>query len=228
MRSFTVILFNLLFFVSTNGFSQQSLTFSGNNNGGQNSGYFTKYVPDRKYDETEGSPYLFENWNSAIVKLENGDRVTVESCKYDVFEDKIMFLQDDIPLYFSNPEDIDRFSLGSSEFINLKLKKNGGIYEILVEEIDFVLLKKFNCDIIKGKVSDGINQATKDKFKLSFNYYLIRDNVELITLKTKEKHMLKLLNNKEVEIKAYVKENNLKFSKEEDLIEIFKFYSTLL
>lgn len=228
MRSFTVILFNLLFFVSINGFSQQSLTFSGNNNGGQNSGYFTKYVPDRKYDETEGSPYLFENWNSAIVKLENGDRVTVESCKYDVFEDKIMFLQDDIPLYFSNPEDIDRFSLGSSEFINLKLKKNGGIYEILVEEIDFVLLKKFNCDIIKGKVSDGINQATKDKFKLSFNYYLIRDNVELIKLKTKEKHMLKLLNNKEVEIKAYVKENNLKFSKEEDLIEIFKFYSTLL
>lgn len=228
MRSFTVILFNLLFFVSINGFSQQSLTFSGNNNGGQNSGYFTKYVPDRKYDETEGSPYLFENWNSAIVKLENGDRVTVESCKYDVFEDKIMFLQDDIPLYFSNPEDIDRFSLGSSEFINLKIKKDAGIYEILVEEIDFVLLKKFNCDIIKGKVSDGINQATKDKFKLSFNYYLIRDNVELIKLKTKEKHMLKLLNNKEVEIKAYVKENNLKFSKEEDLIEIFKFYSTLL
>lgn len=227
MRSFTVILFNLLFFVSINGFSQQSLTFSGNNNSSQNSGYFTKYVPDRNYDETEGSPYLSENWNSAIVKLENGDKITVESCKYDVFEDKIMFLQDDIPLYFSNPEDIYRFSLGSSEFINLKLKKNNGIYEVLLEEIDVVLLKKYNCGIIKGKESDGINKATKDKFKISFNYYLIKDNVELIKLKTKEKHILKLLIDKDLEVKKYIKDNKLKCNKENDLIEIFKFYSIL-
>lgn len=227
MRSFTVILFNLLFFVSINGFSQQSLTFSGSGENSFRSGYFTKYVPGKDYKEIEGSPYLFENWNTAIFNLESAETVTLESCKYDVYDDKILFLQDEIPLYFSNPEDIDRFTIGSSEFINLRLKKNTGFYEILVEEMNLVLLKKYNCGIIKGKESDGINKATKDKFKMSFNYFLIKDNIELIKFKTKEKNILKLLIDKKPEIEKHIKDNKLKCNKENDLVEILKFYSTL-
>lgn len=138
-----------------------------------------------------------------------------------------MFLKDEIPLYFSNPEDIDCFTIGSSEFINLKFKKNSGFYEILVEEMNLVLLKKYNCVIIKGKESDGINQATKDKFKMSFNYYLIKDNIELIKVKVKEKNILKLLIDKKPEIEKYIIDNKLKFNNENDLVEILNFYSTL-
>jgi hypothetical protein len=228
MKGHLVAIFYLLFFVSLNTFSQQDISFDGVYQTDFRTGYFTNCSPGKEYNQIEGSPYLFENWSSGIIKLERGANLKIESCMYDVYKDRIMFLQDETPLYFAYPEDIDRVTFGSSDFINLKLENRNDYFEILIEEMDFVLLKKYKCDIVKGKESDGINKATKDKFKLSYNYYLIKGNAELAKVKIKKKNILELMNDKEQEVKKYIIDNNLKLKNESDLVEIFKFYSTLV
>lgn len=147
---------------------------------------------------------------------------------YDLYKERLMFLEKETPLYFSNPEDIDRFIVGPSEFINLKDGNNNDFYEILVEGGDLILLKKYKCDIIEGKESTGITQATKDKFKITNNYYFKKGEAELAKVKVKEKDILNLLSDKKQEVKKYIMDNNLKLKKENDLVEIFKFYSTLM
>ena len=228
MKKHSITLFYLLLFVSINAFSQQTLTFSGSGETNFKSGYFTKYIPGDDYKFIEGNPYLFEKWSSGIIKLESGANLKMESCMYDLYKERLMFLQDENPLYFSNPEDIDRFTVGSSEFINLKNENNNDFYEILVEGSDLIFLKKYNCDIIKGKETNGITQATKDKFKITNNYYLNKGDVQLAKVKIKEKDILKLLIDKEQEVKKYILDNNLNLKNESDLVEIFKFYSTLI
>lgn len=228
MKKHSITLFYLLLFVSINAFSQQALTFSGNGETNFTSGYFTKYVPGDDYKFVEGNPYLFEKWSTGIIKLESGANLKMESCMYDLYHERLMFLQDENPLYFSNPEDIDRFTVGTSEFINIKNETNNDFYEILVEGKDLKLLKKYNCDIIKGKETNGITQATADKFKITNDYYLKKGDVELIKVKIKEKDILKLLSNKEQEVKKYIQDNKLNLKNENDLVELFKFYSTLM
>ncbi|MDA3954135.1 MAG: hypothetical protein PF485_10840 [Bacteroidales bacterium] len=228
MKKQSITLFYLLFFVSINVFSQQDLTFSGNGEINFNSGYFTKYVSSVEYKKIDGNPYLFENWSSGLIKLKSGMELKIESCKYDIYEDMLMFLKDEVSLYFSNPEDIDRFTIGTSDFINLKLDKKNDFFEILVEVKDFILLKKYKYDIIKGKESVGIIQATNDKFKISCKYYLKKGNAEIVKVKIKEKDILELMNDKKQEVRNYIIDNKLNLKEENDLVAVFKFYSTLV
>ena len=211
-----------------NVFSQQSLTGSGNGEANYTSGYFTKYVSTVKYEQIDGSPYFNDDWSSGTIKLMSGVELKIESCKYDVYEGKLMFLKDEIPLYFSNPEDIKSFTIGSSKFINLKLDKNNDFYEKLFEGKDFLLLKEYKCVYVEGKETDGINPATNDKYSVNANYYFKKGNEDFKRVKFKEKSVTKLMLDKENEIKKYIQENKLKFKDENDLIEIFEFYSTLI
>ncbi len=228
MKKHTFTLLCLLCIISMNVFSQQSLTGSGNGETNFNEAYFTRYVPTIKYEEIDGSPYFNDDWSSGTIKLRSGVELKIESCKYDIYEEKLMFLKDETPLYFSSPEDIESFTIGSSKFINLKLDNNNDFYEKLFEEVNFKLLKEYKCVFVEGKETDGINPATKDKYKVNSNYYLKNENEDLKKIKLKEKSVIELMSDKENEIKKYIQENKLKFKDEKDLVEIFKFYSTLI
>lgn len=228
MKKNTFTLLCLFFIFSMNVFSQQSLDFSGNGGSNTTEGYFTKYVPTDKYEEIDGTPYYNDEWISGTIKLKNGVELKIESCKYDVYEGKLIFLKDETPLYFSNPEDINSFMLGSSKFINLKLKNNNDFYEKLLEAENFVLLKKYQCVFIKGKETDGINPATKNKYKVNSNYYYKKENEALKKIKFKEQAILELIPDKKEEIKNYIKENKLNCKDEKDVIKVFEFYSTLI
>ncbi len=220
--------FTLVFaLLSSVGFSQQRLDFTGTGETDYTSGYFSKYVATDKYEDIEGSPYFNSTWEVGTITLKSGIVLKIESFKYDVYEAKLLFLKDEKPLYFATPEDIESFTIGSNKFINLRQKGMNDYYEKIIEGDDFNLLKEYSCTFVQGKETDGITPKTKDRYKVNSSYYLQEGEKDLQKLKFNEKSILEITGNRQDEIKNYIKENKLNCKKEEDVIKILDFYSSL-
>ena len=64
--------------------------------------------------------------------------------------------------------------------------------------------------------------------KESPEYYIQLNNGEIVYMPTKRKKIMKLIPGKEKEIKAFMKENRIKTSRDKDLEKLGHFMSTLL
>lgn len=223
------LILNFLFFltITCSTSAQQSLDFTGNGGTDARSGYFTRYITKEKYEDIDGSPFYNNDWQHGSVKLESDVELKLDSCKYDIYVGKLMFLNNNNPLYFSNPTDIESFNIGETKFINQKSGNNNKFYECIYCHKDLKLLKEYKCIFIEGRETDGIVPATKDKYTLN-SYLYLKEKDSLIKIKQNKRFILKILKDKEDEIKRYIKENHLNLKKENDVINVFKFYFTLI
>lgn len=218
----------LLAIISVVSFSQQRLDFSGNGEMNQTSGYFTKYATGDKYADIDGSPYYNDDWLEGTINLKNNVILKIDKFRYDVYEEKLIFLKDETPLYFANPEDIKSFTVGEAKFIKLSNNIKDDYYEVLFEGEKLKLLKDYDCNFAEGKETDGINPATRDRYKISSDYFLKLGDNEPIKFKLSEKAVVNTAGEKKESVKNYIKENKLNCKEEEDLIEIFKFFASTL
>lgn len=176
--------------------------------------------------DVEGSPYLRKEWSAGVVTAKsNRKSYEIAKLRYDAYKDELEYDQAG-HLFRLGAAEIVEFSTGDGTFrsgfpaINDLTKKN--FYQVLYDGGNVKLLKRIYVIIQTEK---PYNSATTTKrFLQETTLYLLKNNVEMVKLKKDKKSLLEALTNKQSELEAFIKDQKLKFSKDEDVIRILAKY----
>jgi hypothetical protein len=182
-----------------------------------------------RYLDINGSPYFSDSWMEGIVQLSNGQTYNLD-IKYDLIADNLLFK--------NKTGDSLTFVLPVKEF---KFKQLGhvfrsgfpattnntgkqSLYEVLYDG-NPLLLKKRSKSIWEETTTYGTANRVKNISEKSF--YYIFDGSTMKPLKNQKKAVLVAFGNKSDAVEAYIKDNKLDVSKDEDLIKAFAYYAGL-
>lgn len=177
----------------------------------------------------EGTVYIYDNWsNSAIIETSKGTKLRLTSnlnfnARRNAFESKMG--KDSIFTFdFTN---IERMVVNNKTFKNVYSPIDGGyrIFEIIVENDNFVIYKDYEIDIKEGNPNPLLARAN-DKYVMRGTYYVKKGN-NFRKFKMRKSDFLKLAGKKSDDLEAFAKKNKLSFRNEEDLEKIASFYTSL-
>lgn len=177
---------------------------------------------DIKLGKTElsGSAYLFDTWtNSASVLVEN-KRYIFPQINYHIFRDEFMSKMENDSIFVLNFSAIDRILINNRAFRNIFNAAEGSskVYEVIVENKEFSILKSYTIDVVKSSPNPMVNRP-KPKIKRTSNYHLYK-NETLSPLRLKKSSVLKLLGPYADKAEQYADKQRLSFKKDEDLKKI--------
>ncbi|WP_213277937.1 hypothetical protein [Chryseobacterium indologenes] len=212
-------------FTPNNYSSSYSSTMSVNSLGGDHAVFGVRsenFGRALKYNEIAGSPYYNAEFHLANV-AENVEKVPV---RYNSYKDEVEFQKEGKPLVLPKEEQFSRIEIISPKSTIVLLKTNddlsGYFFELVSGKIP--LYKK-----IKVKFQDAIpaaNSYATDKaafFKTLDPVYYIKTESGYIKKTKKVRDIADAFPAKKDEIEKFVKSNNIKINKEEDLIKLVKF-----
>ena len=176
-----------------------------------------------------GNPNFNTDWKQGSVTTSNGDQVDLESMQFNLFLGKILFLQNGSPYTLPDALNIQEFTIGNSTFIYTKFNRTNSkdFLQVLSSGNSVSLLKRYECNIIKGKPTSGMILATPDKYTVSSDYFVKLPDGTVDKIRAKKEDVLEIMVDKSLEINDYVKKNKLKFKNENDLIKVFYYYNSL-
>jgi hypothetical protein len=191
-------------------------------------------MPTKIYTNVDGSPYLIDNWVKGSVKLANGKTYKDVLLKYDMVDGQLYFQhKPEETLTFVDPVKEFKLSYIESDMQQLKLFRNGypsiaggnekSFYEVLSDGT--IQLLKHDAKSISEYKEYNSATVTK-KFDDNIKYYLYNNN-KLVAIKPDKKSILAAIPNKQPELDAYIKTNNLNLKKDEDLAKLIIYYNSL-
>ena len=181
-----------------------------------------------KFDITsvEGSPYL----NNEFIK---GELVTIDSVqyagiplRYNIYNDVIEFKKNDLELELNNNFQLLYAIIDDAVFVKAKNQEG---YFTVQSSGPVYLLEKMNIRYSDAKAASGYRPATLPSFKnLDSDYYIQKKLGEEATVVKNEAELLEQLSDKKEELKVFIKNEKLKVSRGEDLVEIIEYYNSLV
>jgi hypothetical protein len=171
--------------------------------------------------EVLGSPFLYKDWNNfAIMYLNNGNVFKTKNINFNIEKSNFSFkISKDSIFIFDN---IDKIEFTEQNFINI----NNKFYESLVTRKEGNLLKEYTVKIEPKLHIITSTVIGPGKYKKGSKYFYY-ENGKLNEIKLRKKDIIEVLNLKKDKVLKYVKSQNLSYTNEKDVIEIFKFYDTL-
>lgn len=197
-----------------------------------------RFIRDVRINEDKsinGTPYINEKFVPARVTI--NDEEKIYNIRYNAYLD-IIEIQD---------QNLKTFSINKSvENLTVTLLDNGQILELIkylegytIKESYFAhispttsnvkLLKQSNVKLIPAKPSfNGYDKARPASYARTSDQYYIKvgDNLAVLTSK-KKKEIAKLMPEHKNEVLKFVKENKIKMTKEEDLLQLVAYLNTL-
>jgi len=195
----------------------------------------------------DGSPYLNETYQLGTII--NGNNKSEALLRYNVFEDKFQFLDENKKKKFllKAPnikvildgktyeivefKEAPKYNLG---YYVPKTEKNKNTnntkmgYFIVLYEGNTILYQKTAKKITKlQQPESGYETFKPSKFVLDKGYYLKKAFKTAYRIDLSKKAMLLALNNKYDEIRVYIKKHKLKVKTEEEVIQVITYYDTL-
>ncbi len=188
----------------------------------------------RSYAEIKGNPYLTDSWVKGIVKQSNGQVYKDIDLKYDQLEEQLIFkTSNGAELGFAVP--IVEFKLSYEEngtpvtkvfrngFAPFRGSTDKTYYELLYDGT--VKLLKKNIKQIES--NRAYNSAVTTQKIVERTKYFYALNNELVEFKKDTKFLADAFGGKSTAVQQYIKDNNLDLKKDEDLIKVFAYFSTL-
>ena len=195
---------------------------------------------------TNSSKFLFNKYINDDIKLKNGE-LTKTEINYNLFFQQIWYKDNSQYFVLKKMDKVEYLESENYKFLIV----NKSIYQIIAhsskykilksQEIDLETLNKSNGPYGTGTVggsakslssyitqSSGINNI-KSNSDLEFDVitkYYISDNYDNIYNLSKRK-IYRLFENKEESIKKYLKQNKISLKNENDIIELFKYITSL-
>ncbi|TYP98064.1 hypothetical protein C7447_103232 [Tenacibaculum adriaticum] len=179
-------------------------------------------------NRVEGTPYLFKNWlNSMAITASDGKNYTIPNSNYDALSDSFVAEISKDSVYRFNDSGVDYIFLKGIKYKKYKLDGKNNFYAILFDGERISMLKRYISEIKEGKVNRMTGaKITKNKYILKEKYYVYK-NRKLTKIKLKKKQILNLLKDKKQNVKKFVLNKDLSYSKEEDILKIFEYYNSI-
>lgn len=212
------------------------------------------HVKKENYAKIKGNPYLFKDWVKADIFHLEKENIEGAMIRFDLYDGSIEVKDQDVLLDNSDLLEIDgeKLMILNDRYYhkivitrenNPKAFKNfdvdiihlvKGIHRdyldtygvVIYDGEDVKLVNTYNVNVRESKINSPGKIITTKKFTRNQGYALIKDK-EKTKVKLKEKDFYKVLG-KADELKQYKKTNKLKLKKENEFIELLKFYESLL
>jgi hypothetical protein len=204
---------------STNNLDQAvKITDLDDGGGGYNYSYF--------YGDPCGM-YLNKQWQPGHVKVLEGDEME-GLFRYNICVQKIEAIIKGDTFAFARSEEIDYAVIGESKFvfrpyIRANRELSHGWFEKLCDGECALFLRRY----IKFRKTDGDDDHSNDQLYRLQEFYVRKAEKPLQRLYMKKDALLEMLSDHEAEIISYMKTNKLKAKREEDLLQILKYYNSL-
>jgi len=183
-------------------------------------------IDPSRYDEIQGSPYLYKVWQKAQIIRSNGEVNYESELNYNGLTQQLEIKENEK----SKP-------LPAYTFIKVLVEGDNGT-EAFLQRIhpDFgdkvicvsydgqrvKLIKIFTIRLEESGAQTPIYRTPFEKFVPHLDYYIMTDG-SLASIALKKKKVIKVLGHN-AEIEQYIKEHNLTLKKEFDLIQLLKHY----
>lgn len=182
--------------------------------------------PER-YSRIEGSPYLSEEFVKGEVIINDSIRYEQIPLRYNIFSDKMEYIDAQERVLEVNTA-INRFAFDFSGH-NFKLIQYNdgkgtkrGMLELLVDG-ETRLYRKYNVVIIGGTPAKGYQTAKPTRFNRTNDQFLIATEGKIPVLVTNKRNLIKKLEGVNPQIDQYLKNNKVRMSLEQSIIDIVEF-----
>ncbi|TBX70040.1 hypothetical protein EZL74_04650 [Flavobacterium silvisoli] len=178
--------------------------------------------------ETQGSPYLKMSFFPA--KIEGISKVAL--MRYDVFNDEFEFINSKKDTLILNKVATFNPITFSDENVKYQLvnytKKNKPIFGYLInvyQKSNCILFKKQNIIFVEKKVNSvPFETIIPAKFvQTDDTYYFKNEDKDIIEFPKNRKGLVKMFPEKKSVLEDFIKQHNIDFEKESDLIKIIDF-----
>lgn len=190
-------------------------------------------VKNEHYQNIEGNPYMFDNFQAGTVKLKNGNSF-VGMLQYDIYAGTLYFKKNDANYAIDLPNEIEYITIHESKLIYsnyipakpAKETTDSSYFEIVIDAKCQLLAKK-NVSIKEGVQGNGIVLSTPTRFNKKNDTYFIKiADRPAIEIKNNQS-MISIFEKKSNSIETFIDKENLSYKRVEDLKKIVNYYNTL-
>lgn len=187
-----------------------------------------RVVNEVKYTDVEGTPYFMEEWNTGSVKMAKGGKVHDGiKLRYDAYKDEVEY-ENEGKLYRLGSE-LSAFSIPTGKalynfqngFPAVGDQTQASFYHVL-HDGNTKLLKRYE---MKMREERPYNSATSIKrFDLGEELYVLKNGTMHPMKKNARKDLLKILSDEKNLMQYIIKEEQLNFQTETDIVKILEEY----
>ncbi|SNT15222.1 hypothetical protein SAMN05421640_2536 [Ekhidna lutea] len=183
-------------------------------------------------NESVGERYLFEEWKPGSVETTDGIKLSEVELKYDLLLDILIgklpggavSLKKNNILHFSITEGGQTLN-----FKTLSVDDEKVFAQSIHEGKRLNLFKRHSVKLIK---KDDGNQAygsgiAYDKYVSREEFIVKKGNEAAISIKPSKRSVTKLLNDREEQIREFMKKNSLNVKNENELKKVFEYYESI-
>lgn len=190
-----------------------------------------------KQEPTKGSEYADSVWRYTDIFLKDSTYANEILARYNPYSKKLEIVagnQVKLLTYLR----IDKFSymndIGTTDYyencMNYSQPSNtsaiSGFFKVIVDD-NTKLLVHHNIKTVRANYNSALDAGNNyDEIVVNENYYVYKNNT-LYLVKFKKKSILKIFNDKSIEIENYVKSNKLRYKKPEDVKKIVTYYNLI-
>lgn len=188
---------------------------------------------NENYQNIEGNPYMFDNFQAGTVKLKNGNSFA-GMLQYDIYAGTLYFKKNDTNYAIDLSNEIEYVSINESKliysnYITTKPAKEttaSAYFEIVIDAKCQLLAKK-NVSIKEGVQGNGIVLSTTTRFNKKNDTYFIKiDNKPAIEIKNNQS-LISIFEKNSNTIETFIDKENVSYKRVEDLKKIVNYYNTL-
>lgn len=177
--------------------------------------------------KTLGTYFWDDDWHTGTITLYTGKKIENLPLRYDLEHNQIEVQVGNEVKICGNKLAKQFFWIETPGDTSFFVHRND-FQQLLVDNKGIQLLKQITIIEKEADYVPALDVGSKNrKLVKKKNYYLVsNDNVKKFTTNKKKNNLL--FGDKADEVSKYLKSNNLKYTKEEDLIKIASYYSSIL
>ncbi|NQX86600.1 MAG: hypothetical protein HRT67_11980 [Flavobacteriaceae bacterium] len=173
---------------------------------------------------TEGTPYYFEEWNTAgVIYTKNDGRFKVDKVNINLHDNTLEAIYDGDKVFTFDSNNLLRIVIDGKVFRVFEIEGKVRILELLFKD-GFSVYKYYSVLYVEKKVNPMLSQNTNKYIRK--NKYYVYENKKLVKLKLTKKAFSKQFKSENINEKTildFIEGNKISIKKEKDFIKALKF-----
>jgi len=181
-----------------------------------------------------GIPFLNENFTSGVLELHDGSKSEEVLLRYNISRDLFEILRNNDTLTLNRPFAVKYVYLDDKVFIfDPKLREDAerifnGYFQLRVDgKLSFYIKRRKDLSYDSFAQNYQGGSGTKEYYYIEKVSFVGKSTDGKAFLITSTKSLLNNLKDHKPEVKAFIKENKIKFKKEEDIVRVIEYYNSL-
>jgi hypothetical protein len=187
------------------------------------------FTPSYKGSNTLGplsSLYYSNCFEKGIVELDDGTILDPVMLRYDLYYQQLQFIKEDDTLAFARPDELSEVYIGNGKFIYSAYKKRD-----FLDSSFFEVISDGKCRLLKRHYIKYHLSEKDPSFEKQYTYetclFVKKGEDVAIPIRKCKRAVCCTFSDRKEEIKQFIKTNNLKVRKTDDLVRVIEFYNSL-